>query len=125
MTKLVLERVGRSRVRVNVKPKLFNTLILTITKPIMLLVLKNTSYLQSILSVNEKLPVPKFGLLGKYMIQLDSYIYVHLSGQRQTGLEENTSSTSLGTMVHVMHVLFVFFAVFIKQHARTCPRRFH
>ena len=45
------------------------------------------------------------------MIQLDCYFCIHLSGQLQTGFEENTSSTSPGTMVHVMHVLFVFFAV--------------
>ena len=45
------------------------------------------------------------------MIQLDCYFCIHLSGQPQTGFEENTSSTSPGTMVHVMHVLFVFFAV--------------
>ena len=33
---------------------------------------------------------------------------IHVSCQRQTGLEENTCFT----MGHVMHVLFVFFAVF-------------
>ena len=51
------------------------------------------------------------------MIQLDGCFRIHLSGQRQTGLEKNTSSTSPGTMVHVMHVLFVFFAVFDKLKA--------
>ena len=46
------------------------------------------------------------------MIQFDGYFCIHLSGQWQTGLEKNTSSTSPGTMVHVMHMLFEFFAVF-------------
>ena len=46
------------------------------------------------------------------MIQIGIYICIHVSGLRQTGLEENTSFTSPGTLVHVMHVLFVFFAVF-------------
>ena len=46
------------------------------------------------------------------MIQLDGYFCIHVSGQRQTGLEKNTSSTSPGTMIHVMHVLFVSFKVF-------------
>ena len=35
-----------------------------------------------------------------------------VSGQRQTGLEKTNSSTSPGTMVHVLHVLFMVFAVF-------------
>ena len=46
------------------------------------------------------------------MIQIGIYIGIHVSSHRQTGLEENTSFTSPGTLVHVMHVLFVFFAVF-------------
>ena len=46
------------------------------------------------------------------MIQLDGYFKINVSGQRQTGLEKRTSSSSPGTMVHVMHVLFVLFAVF-------------
>ena len=41
-----------------------------------------------ILSVNEKLPVSKFRCFGKYIIQVDGYLYVHVSGQRQTGLEK-------------------------------------
>ena len=41
----------------------------------------------SILSVNEKLPVSKFPYFGKYIIQLYGYFYVHVSGQRWTGLE--------------------------------------
>ena len=45
------------------------------------------------------------------MIQLDGYFSIHVSGPRQTDLEKKTSSTSPGTMVHVMHVLFVFFTV--------------
>ena len=66
-----------------------------------------------ILSVSEKLPVSKFRYFGKYIIQLDGYICIHdVSGLRQTGLEKNTSFTSTGTMVHVMHVFFVLFAVF-------------
>ena len=48
----------------------------------------------------------------EYMIQLDGYFYVNVSGQRKTALEKNNSSSSPGTMVHVMHVLFVFYAVF-------------
>ena len=40
-----------------------------------------------ILSVNEKLPVLKFQYFGKYIIKLIGYCYVHVSGQRQTGLE--------------------------------------
>ena len=40
-----------------------------------------------ILSVNEKLPVLKFRYFGKYKIQLFGYCYVHVSGQRQAGLE--------------------------------------
>ena len=43
------------------------------------------------------------------MIQLDVYLYVHVSGQGHTGLKTKTSSTSPGIMVHV---LFVFFAIF-------------
>ena len=65
-----------------------------------------------ILSVNEKLPVSKYRHFGKFIIQLDGYFCIHVSGRRQTGVEKNTSSTSAGTMVHVMHVLFVSFAVF-------------
>ena len=41
-----------------------------------------------ILSVNEKLPVSKFRDFGKYIIQLFGYYYVHVSGQRQAGLEK-------------------------------------
>ena len=49
-------------------------------------------------------------------MQLDGYFYVHVPGQRQTGLEKN-SSMSPGTMVHEMHVLFVLFAVFENSKA--------
>ena len=63
----------------------------------------------NILSVNEKLPVSKFRCFGNY-IQLNGYFYIHVSGQRQTGLEKRTSSMSPGTMVHVMHMLFVLFS---------------
>ena len=45
---------------------------------------------------------------GKYIIQLNGYFYVHVSGQRQTGLERLNSSTSPKTMMHVMQVLYVF-----------------
>ena len=65
-----------------------------------------------ILSINEKLPVSKFRYVGKCVIQLDDFFCIHVSGQRQTGFEKNSSFTSPGTIVHVMHVLFVFFAVF-------------
>ena len=65
-----------------------------------------------ILSVNKKLPLSKFRYFGKYLIQRDDYLCIHVSGQRRTGLEKNTSFTSPGTIVHVMHVLFVLFAVF-------------
>ena len=75
---------------------------------------KNVSfeYPQHILSVNEKLPVSKFRYFGKYIIQLFGYCYVHVSGQRQACLERKTSYTSPGTMVHVMHVHFMFSAIF-------------
>ena len=63
-----------------------------------------------ILSVNEKLPVSKFRYFGKYIIQLDDYFCVHVSCQRQTGFEKNTSFTSPRTMVHAIHVLSVLFA---------------
>ena len=46
------------------------------------------------------------------MIQIGIHICIHVSGQRQTGLEENTSFTSPRTLVHMIHMLFVFFAVF-------------
>ena len=46
------------------------------------------------------------------MIQVDVYFGISISCQNQTGLEKNTSSTSPGTIVHVMHVFFVIFAVF-------------
>ena len=46
------------------------------------------------------------------MKQLDGYFCIHVSaGQRHTGLEKKNSSTSPGTIVHVRHVLCVFFAV--------------
>ena len=44
-------------------------------------------YSVSILNVNEKLPASKFQYFGKYKIQLFGYCYVHVSGQRQTGLK--------------------------------------
>ena len=46
--------------------------------------------------------------IGKYIIQLECYFYSHVNGQRQTGLEKETSSTSPVTMVHMMHILFMF-----------------
>ena len=50
--------------------------------------LRNASLVsECILRVSEKLPVFKVGYFGKYIIQLYSYLYVHVSGQRQTGLE--------------------------------------
>ena len=66
---------------------------------------------ECILCVNEKLPALKFQYFGKYIIQLFGYCYVHVSGQRRTVLERLNSSTSPGTMVLVMHVHFMFFAV--------------
>ena len=60
----------------------------------------------------EKMPVSKFRYFGKYMIQLYGHFHVHVSGQRCTGLERYISSTSPGTLVHVMHVLFTVFAVY-------------
>ena len=65
-----------------------------------------------LLSVNEKLPVSKFRYFGKYIIQLFGYCYVRVSGQRQAGLERKKSYTTPGTILHVMHVHFIFFAVF-------------
>ena len=44
------------------------------------------------------------------MIELDGYICITVSCQRQAGLENNNSFTSPGTIVHVMHLLFMFFA---------------
>ena len=73
---------------------------------------ENDAAQATILSINEKLPVSKFRYFGKYIIQLDGYFYHHVSGQRQTGLERKISSTSPGTMVHVMHLLFVVFTFF-------------
>ena len=70
---------------------------------------KSRSFCQNhILNVNEKLPVSNFRYFGKYIIQLFGYCYVHVSGQRQAGLERYNSYTSPGTMVHVMHVHFMF-----------------
>ena len=46
------------------------------------------------------------------MIQLDGYFYVHVNGQRHTGLETKISSASPVTMVNVIQVLFVVFAIF-------------
>ena len=67
----------------------------------------------NILSVSEKSPVSDFRYFGKYIIKLYGYFYVHVFGQRRTGMESLNSSMSPGTMVYVMHVLFyVFFAVF-------------
>ena len=45
------------------------------------------SSLAHILSLSEKQLVSKFRYFGKYIIQLYGYFYVHVSGQRQTGLE--------------------------------------
>ena len=48
---------------------------------------KVTSFHKCILSVSEKLPVSKFQYFGKCIIPLYGYFYVHVSGQRLTGLE--------------------------------------
>ena len=50
--------------------------------------------------------------LGKYIIQLFGYCYIHDSGQQQACLDRLNSYTSPGTMVHVMHTHFMLFAVF-------------
>ena len=71
----------------------------------------NMSERIGILSLNEKLPVSKH-YSRKYIMQTDGYFNVHVYDQRHTGLETKTSSTSHGTMVHVIHVQFVVFAVF-------------
>ena len=42
---------------------------------------------KNILGANEKLPVSKFRYFGKNMIQLFDNCYVHVSSQRQAGLE--------------------------------------
>ena len=65
-----------------------------------------------ILSVNEKLPVLKFRYFRKIYNTARRLLLQSFSGQRRTGLEKNTSSTSPGTKVHVIHVLVLFFAVF-------------
>ena len=67
---------------------------------------------QDTLSVNKRLDVSKIRYFGKYIIQLNTYFYGHVSGQRQTGLKENSSSKRPVTMLHVIHVLFVVFTVF-------------
>ena len=46
------------------------------------------------------------------MIQLYGYFYTCVSGQRLTGLERLNSSSSPGTMVQVIQILFMFFVVF-------------
>ena len=66
---------------------------------------------RSYVHVYSKVTSTKISIFGKYTIHLDGY-FCNVSGQQRTGLEKHTSSTSPGTMVHVMHVLFVFFAVF-------------
>ena len=71
-------------------------------------------YEGNILSVDKKLPVSKLRYSGKYILQLNGYFYIHVSGRQQTGLRKRTSSTSPGTMVHV---LFVLFAVFENMKA--------
>ena len=48
------------------------------------------------------------------MLQLDNYFCSYFSGHQHTVDEKNTSSTNPGTMSHVMHVQFVFFAVFVN-----------
>ena len=45
-------------------------------------------------------------------MQLFGYCYVHVSGQRQADLEGWNSYNTSGTMVPVMHVHFMFIAVF-------------
>ena len=74
--------------------------------------LETRSLRLNILSVNEKLPVYKFCYFGKYIIQLGGYFSVHAYGQRHTGLETKTSSTSPGIIVHVIHLHFDVFPVF-------------
>ena len=67
------------------------------------------------LSVNEKLPVLNFRYFEKIYNTAQRLLLQSCSGQQRTSLEKNTSSTYPGTMVHVMHVLFVFLAVFEKM----------
>ena len=43
----------------------------------------------TILSASKKVPVSKFRYFEKYIIQLDGYLHVHVSGQRWTGLDIN------------------------------------
>ena len=52
---------------------------------------------------------PNFNILEN---KLDGYFYVHVYGQRHTGFETKICSTSPGTMMHVIHMHFVFFSVF-------------
>ena len=54
----------------------------------------------------------KLRYVGKNIIQLFGYCNVHVSGQRRAGLKRQNSYTSPRTMVHVMHVHIMFFAVF-------------
>ena len=45
------------------------------------------------------------------MIQHHDFFYVHASGQRKTGLERLDSSTSPGTMVHVLLMFLQFLGI--------------
>ena len=49
------------------------------------------------------------------MIQLESYICIHVSGERQTGFEKNTSFMSRGTMVHMIFLYNTMEATGIRQ----------
>ena len=53
-----------------------------------------------------------FDISEKNIIQLFGYCYVLVSGQRQTDFERYNSYMTPGTMVPVVHVHFMFFAIF-------------
>ena len=64
-----------------------------------------------ILSVNEKLRVSKFRYFGNYIIQLDGHISFMFQVNGRLVWRKMPVFASPGTMVQVMHMLFVFFSV--------------
>ena len=82
------------------------------------------------LSINEKLPVLKFQNFGKYNTAF--WLLLRSCFWSTEAVWRDKTVTEAGTMVHVMHMHFMFFAVFYefeiifrRQHARTFPKHFH
>ena len=61
-----------------------------------------------ILSVKEKLPEIEIRYFGNHLTYLDVLIYFHDSGQRPNGCLAKISFASLGTVMHVQFLTFVF-----------------